>query len=99
MSRFFPHRAARFLRGIRAFSEACIKKPAEHRCSAGSFFVTLETLFTWLPVLPVQAREPGPGPEPRLEPGLEPRPEPVSALRLSCTLRLQRITPQQKAGK
>jgi len=70
------------------------KKPAEQRCSAGSFFVTIETFLTLSPerpVLPVQAREPEPGPGPWSEP--------VSALRLSCTLRLQRITPRQKAGK
>jgi hypothetical protein len=45
------------------------------------------------PVLPVRAREQGPQPEP------EPPSQPVSVLRLSCTLRLQRITPRQKAGK
>jgi len=72
------------------------KKSAEHRCSAGSFFVTIETFLTLSqerPVLPEQAREPGPQPEP------EPPSQPVSALRLSCILRLQRITPRQKAGK
>jgi len=75
------------------------KKPAEHRCPAGSFFMTIEIFLTWLPVLPEQAREPGPVREPGPELRPEPRSQPVSALPLSCTLQLQRITLRRKARK
>jgi hypothetical protein len=70
------------------------------------FLKTLETCFTSpglreRPGQPEQPelRESPRGPVQAREPGPEPSSQPVSALRLSCTLRLQRITPRQKAWK
>jgi hypothetical protein len=66
--------------------------------------VTIETFLTLSqerPVLREQPEQPvlQQEPEQPVLPGPEPPSQPVSVLRLSCTLRLQRITPRQKAWK